>query len=471
MTAQERRSARRPLRADGRQPGSSHVATRIRLALLAAICGIVSIVAVAVLGLRPRIVELSSISDDHARALAIVSAIRGEMGSLRSTAVQAALDRDEEGAAAAAQRYEGLQERAGALRPFADTVFERVTLDRLLSLIRACGDHARGVARAVRSADDPAMMRTIRALLAVSDGTQSEAQALVLFNASQVQASARHLRRSLWELGAGLAVAAAMVIASAAFLFRSALTGFRKYSQALEGREREMSAFAGRAAHELRGPLQATLLSLSAARETADRSLLRRAEESVRRLARIVDRLLEFARSGGTPVPGASCEVAPIVEGVAGELSARFHEVKMELSRDVEPGLTVGMDETYVRAILSNLASNALKYGHGGAGGRCRIVARAIRGAASIDVEDDGPGIPATALPFVFDPLFQASARRDGIGLGLATVKRLVTAHGGIVTVESADGKGTRFQIQLPLVRGAHVAVPSPHVEAKSVRP
>ncbi len=373
------------------------------------------------------------------------------MLSLRSATLQAVLDDDGSVAAVDLTRYDRLLQAASSLSPFADTPFEKASLDQLLSAIRECHAHALAVASAERLRDGPSAVRAARDLLASSDAAQREAQALVTFNASQVQSAARYLQRSLWDLAVESSVAAAIVIGSAFLLFRLALTSFRSYSGLVENREREASAFASRAAHELRGPLQSILLGIELARRTSDSGPLQSADRGAQHLERIVSRLLEFARSGGAPVPGATCDVVQVVDRVVGELSPSFRQLGVVVTRQVGPVLRVGLDETYAHIILLNLATNVLTYGHRGEGGACRITARQVRGAAQNQVEDDGPGIAAAGLPFVFDPLFQGAARSDGIGLGLATVKRLVVAHGGDVTVESAEGKGTRVRISLPL--------------------
>jgi len=67
-----------------------------------------------------------------------------------------------------------------------------------------------------------------------------------------------------------------------------------------------------------------------------------------------------------------------------------------------------------------------------------------------IQVEDTGVGIPAAALPRIFDSWRQAHSDRGGTGLGLAVVRGVVLAHGGRVTVESQEGKGSRFTVLLP---------------------
>ena len=103
-----------------------------------------------------------------------------------------------------------------------------------------------------------------------------------------------------------------------------------------------------------------------------------------------------------------------------------------------------------MRQVLANLLDNALKYAR--KGGTVRLRARADGETALLEVEDDGAGIPPEDLPRVFDRLYRGDRSRSerGLGLGLALVKAIVTAHGGSVAVESEPGRGARFTVRVP---------------------
>jgi signal transduction histidine kinase len=105
--------------------------------------------------------------------------------------------------------------------------------------------------------------------------------------------------------------------------------------------------------------------------------------------------------------------------------------------------------------MLKNLLTNAVKYSP--SGGRVLVEASPATdrsGMLELAVEDDGVGIPAEALPRVFDPYVRIAhpdtARAPGLGLGLSLVRALAHAHGGLVEVESMPGKGSRFRVLLP---------------------
>ena len=103
---------------------------------------------------------------------------------------------------------------------------------------------------------------------------------------------------------------------------------------------------------------------------------------------------------------------------------------------------------------LTNLIANAIKYSP--VKTEITVEAQVIDEALLIKVADQGYGIPADALPHVFEPFFTRKAR--GIGLGLAVTKRIVDSHGGSITVDSTTGAGSTFTVDLPASAGGPVA-------------
>jgi len=112
----------------------------------------------------------------------------------------------------------------------------------------------------------------------------------------------------------------------------------------------------------------------------------------------------------------------------------------------------VRCDGQRIEQVLANLVSNAIKFTP--ANGQVTISAEADPGNVRFTVADTGRGIPAGALPRVFDKFFQVQSSTEsgakGTGLGLAIVKHIVELHGGQVAVESEAGKGSRFSFTLP---------------------
>ncbi len=112
--------------------------------------------------------------------------------------------------------------------------------------------------------------------------------------------------------------------------------------------------------------------------------------------------------------------------------------------------LVIPVDRNRIRQVLANLVDNAVKYT--APGGRIEIGARREGPGAVLSVSDTGEGIPADELPRIWERLYRGDKSRSarGLGLGLSLVKAIVEAHGGSVSVQSAPGTGTRFELRLP---------------------
>jgi signal transduction histidine kinase len=125
---------------------------------------------------------------------------------------------------------------------------------------------------------------------------------------------------------------------------------------------------------------------------------------------------------------------------------ARGLAVTCHAPKEVPPMLG---DHDRLAQALSNLVGNAVKFTPDG--GEVRVVVEAQPAVLRVCVYDTGPGIPSDQLPRLFDRFWQASrADARGLGLGLFIVKAIVEAHGGTVTVESAENKGSVFCLTLP---------------------
>jgi signal transduction histidine kinase len=109
-----------------------------------------------------------------------------------------------------------------------------------------------------------------------------------------------------------------------------------------------------------------------------------------------------------------------------------------------------------VVSVVSNLVGNAIKYIGDGPERRILVRTSTWRGDVRIEVRDTGPGLPSGFESAAFEPYVRGSNdNRSGLGLGLATVKRIVESHGGAVGVESQPGKGCLFRVDLPQALGA----------------
>jgi two-component system sensor histidine kinase KdpD len=222
--------------------------------------------------------------------------------------------------------------------------------------------------------------------------------------------------------------------------------------------DRLKSDFVALASHELRTPLTALqgFTELLATRPFAAAEVRRLAEVmrgEIERLGRIVSDFLDLARleRGLEPtIRRAVLDPAPLIVGAVDLFRRTRTTHQLELHLDgVLPH--VDADADALDRVLKNLIGNALKYSPPGS---CvRIRARGGAGVVALEVEDEGPGIPAEERARVFEPYYRARGADTlgpGTGLGLSVVKSLVEAHGGTVRADATPGAGTRMTVMLP---------------------
>ena len=134
----------------------------------------------------------------------------------------------------------------------------------------------------------------------------------------------------------------------------------------------------------------------------------------------------------------------------------------MALERELEPGVRVDCPNQLLQVVARNLVSNAVKYTAGRPSPRVSVRVAQVGGEAVLEVRDNGIGMSAATRGSLFQPFFRAPEARGvpGHGLGLATAKRLVEAHGGTLSVESQEGVGTTMKVRFPRLSPAAVAGP-----------
>ncbi len=220
-------------------------------------------------------------------------------------------------------------------------------------------------------------------------------------------------------------------------------------------RAEELEQFAGRVAHDVLGPLSATRLAVSHVgaqlQDPALKRTLDRGQRGVDRVASIVEGLLRFARAGARPDPGVVSSVAPVVQSVVADLEPIAQDAGITLTLAEVPACAVYGHAGVLASVIENLTRNAIKY----MGERpqkrveVRVTPRGER--VRFEVEDTGPGIPPALYDTIFDPHVRGrTGGKPGIGLGLATVKRIAEAHGGAVGFRSKLDVGTTFWVELP---------------------
>ncbi len=248
----------------------------------------------------------------------------------------------------------------------------------------------------------------------------------------------------------------------------------QRRAAALEDLDREKNAFFGDVSHELRTPITLILASLAGALEgTPDahtRELVEVAARNARRLARLVNSLIDFAQidSGGLHRAYAPTDLASATSGISSSFRSAVERAGLRLRVECTPlGDPVYVDVEAWEKIVLNLLSNAFKFTFSG---EIAVGLQRVDGMAELTVSDTGVGIPEQELPRLFERFRRVrgtSARsHDGVGIGLALVQELVGLHGGDVEVESRLGTGTTVRVRIPFGR-AHL--PPPQVVAEDV--
>lgn len=214
-------------------------------------------------------------------------------------------------------------------------------------------------------------------------------------------------------------------------------------------------------AHELRNPL--TPISLIAERMVRLPSdqlprMRELIEGQVRHISKLVDDLLDVSRvsTGKLRVERQHVDMIEILNNAIGACSPLMMAKKQHFEAHLPDGaLIVNGDPARLTQILSNLLANAAKYTP--AGGSIELSVTVQADVLKISVSDNGIGISADVLPFIFDPYVQdehaIGFNGSGLGIGLTVVRELVEAHGGkVVGMSEGSGKGSEFVVTLPLV-------------------
>jgi signal transduction histidine kinase len=233
------------------------------------------------------------------------------------------------------------------------------------------------------------------------------------------------------------------------------------YVARVESANRDLESFAGRVAHDLKNvlsPLQlaAPMLTKSAGKTEAVTSMAARIQRVTRKATQLVDGLLAFARGAAPPEGTERSSVSEEVGAVLEELEPVAEEIHAKIETKIEPSLAVACSPSLLHVVLLNVVSNAIKFLQDRDQREVRVGARAEGKWCIVDVEDTGPGIPRAAIDKVFEPFFRVEGvRAPGSGIGLATVRRIVDAHQGDISLTSVEGEGTRVSIRLPLASAA----------------
>jgi signal transduction histidine kinase len=337
-------------------------------------------------------------------------------------------------------------------------LWERVAND--IDVFRRTIDRTLG---AVERNDTPAASALVRQdLRAAVDRASADISSDIELNGNAADADGRsiaRIRRRSLEAAIGLALASVAFATLLAWLVyrlgaqHDALQ--RRHAAMLEETNAELEIFASRLSHDILSPLASTRLAIDAAlgaqgTESGQRALQRGAG-ALDRVSRIARALFEFARAGARPSPDERGDVRAVVNEVLDEYRSVAEQNGIALEAALRAPAFVACNEGLLTAALSNLVRNAISHMNGAPGKRVDILVDEAAERVRIEVRDTGPGLPSGSEATVFEPFVRGpGTAHAGLGLGLATVKRIVETHGGGVGVESRSGVGCRFWMELP---------------------
>ena len=308
--------------------------------------------------------------------------------------------------------------------------------------LQKTGKHDRAIAE-VEAGNGRRTMQTVRSVAA---SMQSAEEDLL----SQRNANARRFA----HLSLGVIAVASGLLLLIAFLMRVVGRALAE-AEIAKVRAADLENFAGRVAHDVRSPLASVGLAVGVAqRHTVEprvQTALERATRTLQRVATLVDGLLVFAKSGARPAEGAEADVRAIVADVVEATRGAAEEKGVLVEGEDLAPTTVACSPGVLTSMVTNLVDNAVKYMGDASVKRVSVRARRAGTMTRIEVLDTGPGVPAEMRVTIFDPYVRApGSDAPGLGLGLATVRRLAEAHGGAAGVTDNEPAGSVFWFDLP---------------------
>ena len=227
----------------------------------------------------------------------------------------------------------------------------------------------------------------------------------------------------------------------------------------LRASNEELDAFAYAVSHDLRAPLrtmsgfsQALLEDFGAQLPPAAREYLEHIQSAGRQMGELINGLLHLSRRMRGTLRRDTVDLSGVATRILEELHAT--EPRRAVTWTVEPGLTVNGDARLFEVVMLNLLGNAWKY----TTGTPQAVIQVYRQAPAICVSDNGAGFNMKHAAKLFQP-FQRLHREDefpGLGIGLATVQRIIRRHGGEIRASAAPGGGATFSFNVPQFEGHH---------------
>ncbi|MCK8663475.1 hybrid sensor histidine kinase/response regulator [Pseudomonas azerbaijanoccidens] len=217
-------------------------------------------------------------------------------------------------------------------------------------------------------------------------------------------------------------------------------------------------------AHEVRTPLNGLILETqlrkmhlardNAAAFTLDKmhAMVDRDERQIKSLIRLIEDMLDVSRirTGKLSIRPTLFDLSTLVRGLLQNFAQQIEAAEASVSLEAEQAVIGNWDEFRIEQVISNLLTNALRYG---AKSPISVKVYSESGQARVEVRDCGIGISEENQQRIFQQFERVTAKHAvaGLGLGLFISEQIVTAHGGTITVESRIGEGALFRVCLPL--------------------
>ncbi len=246
--------------------------------------------------------------------------------------------------------------------------------------------------------------------------------------------------------------------------FKQLAQAFNSMSEKLETLDQSRNQFVSNASHELKTPLATMKIMLESLIYQPDMDKELRAEfmsdinSEIDRLSNVVSDLLTLVQmdSQNVKLTRENLSIAALIKENAHRLQPIADQKQQLISLTLSDPCDIYADKSKLNQVIYNLMENAVKYTQ--SGGQIKVSLVRQGRDAIFTVSDNGPGIPKENLPHVFDRFYRVdkarSREKGGTGLGLSIVHQLVLLHGGAIRVESEEGKGASFIVELPLHQG-----------------
>lgn len=232
---------------------------------------------------------------------------------------------------------------------------------------------------------------------------------------------------------------------------------FNKMAEGLASLDMMKNDFISNVSHEFKTPLAviqscAAELQSEALDAQTGKEYLATIQETASNMADLVTNILRLNKIDNQAIPVNNRPYdlcAQLCDCVAG-FSEQLDEKALDFEADLEDQVILSADSEVLSLVWNNLLSNAIKFTE--PGGKIRLRQTSDNGTVTVTVEDNGCGMDEAAIPHIFEKFYQAdvSHSKEGNGLGLALVYRVVKLFGGSITVKSKPGQGSAFTVTLP---------------------